>query len=208
MAHAAATASVRSAVADWRDPWKLGVPGHDELRRLHEALRDEIRRRWDRSVPFADELLDRWERAAWLGFGEGSSIYDQSLVLGEVEVGEQTWIGPGTILDGRGGLSIGSYCSISAGVQIYSHDTLRWALSGGKAPEERARTVVEDRCYLGPQTVVAKGVTIGTCSAVGALSFVNRDVPPFSIAVGIPARVRGRVVISEDGAVELVWDDR
>src|SRR2546423_10331063 len=112
----------------WKDAWKIETEGHRALLDLHRALRHEMKARWNRSVPFADELFDRWERAAFLGFGSGASIYDSSLVLGDVQVGEETWIGPFTVLDGRGGLTIGKYCSISAGVQLYSHDTVKWAL--------------------------------------------------------------------------------
>src|SRR5207245_2092343 len=111
---------VMNPAEGWKDGWKLGAPGHEEFWALHRHLRAEIKERWRRSVPFADELFDRWERAAFLGFGPEASIYDSSLVLGDVEVGEGTWVGPFTVLDGRGGLSIGRYCSISAGAQLYS----------------------------------------------------------------------------------------
>ncbi len=106
-------------------------------------------------------MVDRWEKARLLGFGEGSSIYDSSLVLGRVKVGSQTWIGPFTVLDGSGGLEIGDHCSISSGVQIYSHDTVERSLSGGEAPIVRAATRIGSNCYIGPNAVIAKGVTIG-----------------------------------------------
>lgn len=191
----------------WKDSWKLGVDGHAELWSLHRALRDELQTRWNRAVPFGDELFDRWERAAFLGFGEGASIYDSSLVMGDVRVGDETWIGPFTVLDGRGGLTIGRCCSISAGVQIYSHDTVKWALTGGESPEVRAPTHVGDCCYLGPMVVVAMGVTIGEHSVIGSGSFVRRDVPPFSIAAGVPARVIGRVELVGDSDVRLVYGE-
>ncbi len=170
--------------------------GHDELRRqliaLLEELREQVANRWQRTLPVGDYLVDRWQKAARLGFGEGASIYDSSLVLGDVRVGEHTWVGPFTVLDGSGGLEIGSYCSISAGVQIYTHDTVRWALSGGRHAGERTATRIGSRCYLGPNTVVGKGVTIGDGSVIGANSLVLEDVPAGSKAVGSPCRVIGR----------------
>ena len=190
----------------WKDPWKLEVPDHAMLWSLHRALRRQVKERWDRSVPFADELFDRWERAAFLGFGPGASIYDSSLVLGDVRVGEHTWIGPFSVLDGRGGLSIGRYCSISTGVQLYSHDTVTWALTGGKAPEERSPTTIGDCCYIGPMSIVARGVTVGEHSLIGANSFVRESLPAFSIAVGSPVRIVGRVELVGDGDVRLVYD--
>jgi len=141
-----------------------------------------------RSLPFGDYVSDRWEKARALGFGEGSSIYDSSVVLGNVKVGCHTWIGPFTVLDGSGDLVIGDYCSISAGVQIYTHDTVLWATSGGEAKPDREPVSIGDRCYLGPNVVVAKGVTIGTGCVVGANSFVNSDLPPNCRAWGNPCR--------------------
>jgi acetyltransferase-like isoleucine patch superfamily enzyme len=173
---------------------------------LYERLRSEVRQRWRRDLPFEEVLFDRWERAKSLGFGPGSSIYHSSYVYGDVRVGSNTWIGPHTILDGTGGMSIGDYCSISAGVQIYTHDTVRWSLSGGAADPELAPVTIGDRCYIGSQTVVAKGVSIGDGSVIGACSFVNRDVAPGAIAFGIPCRRVGSVSADGDGTLRLVVD--
>ena len=67
-----------------------------------------MRRAWERSLPFTEAATDRWERAASLGFGEQSSIHNLSYVYGRVAVGAHTWIGPYTVLDGSGGLTIGA----------------------------------------------------------------------------------------------------
>lgn len=128
-------------------------------------------------------------RDAAHGFGEGTSIYDSALVLGDVKVGKKTWIGPFVVLDGSGGLTIGSNCSISAGVQIYSHDSVDWAVSGGTAPYVYAPTAVGDNCYIGPNTVIAKGVIIGERCIIGANSLVLRDLPAGSKAAGSPCRL-------------------
>lgn len=179
---------------------------HDSLVALYEQLRDETRQRWKRDLPFGELLFDRWERAKSLGFGEGTSIYHESYVYGDVKVGENTWIGPYTLLDGTGGLEIGDYCSISTGVQIYSHDTVKWAVSGGNAEYEQAPVKIGNCCYIGSQAVVAKGVTIEDHCVVGACSFVNRPLPARTVAVGIPCRPIGRVEIDDDGTVELVLE--
>jgi acetyltransferase-like isoleucine patch superfamily enzyme len=165
----------------------------DQLKALWSAQREEVDQRFRRTLPFGDYVVDRWAKARALGFGEGASIYDSALVIGDVSVGEQSWIGPGVVLDGSGGLSIGAFCSISAGVQIYSHDSVAWATSGGRAPVERAPTRIGDRCYFGPNSVVGKGVTIGDGCVIGAGSVVLSDLPPGSKAAGAPARVIGAV---------------
>jgi acetyltransferase-like isoleucine patch superfamily enzyme len=150
-----------------------------------------MRKEFDRSVPLADYVVDRWGRARAYGFGEGSSVYDSCLVLGDVTVGEHTWVGPFTVLDGSGGLSIGSHCAISAGVHLYTHDTVRRTVSGGNAPIEYGSTTIGDRVFVGPHVVVQRGVTIGSGAVIGAHSFVARDIPPGALAFGSPCRVRG-----------------
>lgn len=161
----------------------------DQLKAFWRARREEVDARFRRTLPFGDYVVDRWEKAQALGFGKGSSIYDSALVIGDVSVGDQTWIGPSVVLDGSGGLSIGAYCSISAGVQIYSHDSVAWATSGGEAKIERAPTRIGERCYIGPNTIVGKGVTIGDGCVVGAGSVVLSDLPPGARAAGAPCRI-------------------
>lgn len=161
------------------------------LKSIWLQRRREIDASFNRTLPFADYIVDRWEKAKELGFGVGTSIYDSTLVLGDVKVGNNTWIGPSVILDGSGGLVIGSNCSISAGVQIYSHDSVKWAISGGLSPYEYAKTAIGSNCYIGPNTIVAKGVSIGDGSIIGANSLVLIDVPPGSKAYGNPCRIVG-----------------
>ena len=171
---------------------------------LYATLRDDVRRKWNRDLPSYELPFDRWERAKHLGFGEGSSIYQSSYVYGDVTVGKNTWVGPYTLLDGSGGLSIGDYCSISAGVHIYTHDTVKWALSGGKAEYEVAPVKIGNCCYIGSQTIIARGVVIGDHSVIGANSFVNRDIAPYSVAYGAPCHPTGQVRLSESGQVTLL----
>lgn len=179
---------------------------HHGLWALYERLREEKRAQFHRDLPFDELLFDRWERARALGFGEGVSIYHSALVYGDVKVGAGTWIGPHTLLDGSHGLTIGGTCSISTGVNIYTHDTVQWALSGGVAAAEGAPVVIGDCTHVGSHTVVAKGVTIGDHCVIGAGSFVNRDIEPWSIAVGTPCRRIGRVEL-RNGRYELTYDE-
>ncbi len=175
----------------------------ESFHQLYQSLRLNMRTQWKRDLPLEELLFDRWERARSLGFGKNTSIYHNSYVYGTVSVGANTWIGPYTLLDGTGGLTIGDYCNISAGVQIYTHDSARWVLSGGKSKYEYAPVKIGNNCYIGPQTVIAKGVTIGDHCLIGSCSFVNSDIPSFSLAFGIPCRPRGTVRVSENG--EVSW---
>ena len=178
----------------------------EALRAAYARIDSELRSRYDRSLPFQDALFDRWERARSLGFGEGASIYNSAIIFGEVKVGAGTWVGPYVMLDGAGGgIEIGSTCSISTGVYIYTHDTIGWALSGGKSEPRRGPVRIGDCCYIGSQCVISAGVTIGMRCVVSANSFVNADVPNGIIVGGSPARRLGRVVI-ENGEPVLHFD--
>lgn len=80
----------------------MGQPSDliSDLRALFTREMEVVRNQWNRALPFADYIVDRWEKARLLGFGEGSSVYDSALILGNVKVGAHTWIGPFTVLDG------------------------------------------------------------------------------------------------------------
>jgi acetyltransferase-like isoleucine patch superfamily enzyme len=159
------------------------------FQKLKDKLDAQFMEEYHRSLPLADALFDRWERARKLGFGNGTSVYDSCVVLGNVNVGENTWIGPNTVLDGSGGLEIGNNCSISAGVQIYSHDSVKWAVSGGTEQYEYEKTGIGSNCYIAPNVIIAKGVSLGDGCIVGANSFVKSSFPAGSKLAGNPAKL-------------------
>lgn len=172
----------------------------ESLRALWRRLDDEVWARWNRHLPFGEYLVDRWEKATRLGFGTRTSIYDSAVVFGDVRVGADTWIGPFTILDGSGAtLRIGDHCSISAGVHIYTHDTVRWAVSAGSVPYSTGPTTIGDNCYIGPYAVISRGVTIGSGCIVAAHSVVREDVPAGMKVRGNPAEIVGPVDVTTAG---------
>lgn len=167
----------------------------ETLLELRRRVNTDSLERWNRSLPFADALFDRWERAAQLGFGDGSSIYDSASVFGHVEVGAGTWIGPGVLLDGSGApLRIGSGCDVSAGVQIYTHDTVLRCISGRALETASAAVSIGKNTYIGPQALIVAGVSIGSHCVVAANSVVKVDVDDRTVVAGSPVRSIGRVV--------------
>ena len=181
--------------------WRL----KQSLLALRNQLDGEMRGKWDRSLPFADSLFDRWDRARSLGFGEESSAYDSALFFGNVSVGAHTWIGPSVILDGSGAeLTIGDFCDISAGVQIWTHGTELRCVSLGEIPASHGAVSVGTGTYIGSQTIVLPGVGIGSRCIVGANSLVKMDVPDRSVVAGSPARKIGQVV-GDGGDTHVVY---
>jgi acetyltransferase-like isoleucine patch superfamily enzyme len=190
------------------------VPLQEELRDLWQrllalraALRSESRARYRRINPFAEDLIDWEEKGTWAG-GTNVTIYESATVVGDVGIGDHTWVGPFCSLDGSGGLRIGRYCAISAACHIFTHDTAKWALSGGRSGYEYSPVSIGDACFLGAGSIVTRGVTIGSHSLVGAGAVVTQNIPAHSIAAGVPARLVGRVEVALDGTVTLMFDDR
>lgn len=161
----------------------------DAIREVVVYLRNLMKSRHERHVSIQDLLSDRWETAKFYGFGEGTSCYNNVLILGDVKVGKHSWIGPNVILDGSGGLEIGDYCSISAGVQIYTHHTVDWSTSRGAAPILKKPTKIGNGVYIGPNSIVQMGCRIGDGATIGAISFVNKDVPDNTRCFGVPIRL-------------------
>jgi acetyltransferase-like isoleucine patch superfamily enzyme len=162
----------------------------EELRALQRKLQEKTRQEFNRRVSLGDLVTERAENAREMGFGEGTTCYDNVLILGDVRVGRNTWIGPNVILDGSGGtLTIGDFCSISAGAQIYTHNTVAWSTSLGEKPVAKAATRIGHGVYIGPNSIIAMGVTIGDKAVIGALSLVNGDIPAGAKAWGTPARI-------------------
>lgn len=96
------------------------------------------------------------------------------------------------IIDSRGGeIKIGDYCMIGPFAQLYAVDH---RFNDKSVPMRHqghvgGSIIIEDDCWLGANVIVTKDVRIGKGSVIGANSVVTRDIPPYSIAVGAPAKV-------------------
>lgn len=120
-------------------------------------------------------------------------------IIGEPVIGPGTWIGAFTIVDGSGGLSIGSGCDISSGVHIYTHSSARRCVSGRAFDTvERAPVTIGDRVFIGANAVINMGVTIGDEVVIGAGAVVTRDVPARTVVAGVPARPVSTVQLGTD----------
>ncbi len=178
---------------------------HEELKLLFNQLRDEKKRKWDRVLPFEELLFNRWENAKYLKARNGSSVYRNCYVYGNVKIGKNTWIGPYTLLDGSGGeIKIGDYCTISSGVHIYTHNAVKWVLTSGKMKYDNKSVKIDNNTYIGPYAVLSMKASLGKYCVVGAQSFVNSVIPDNSIVAGVPGKIIGEVKISKNNA-ELVY---
>lgn len=134
--------------------------------------------------------------------GEHATLYRAEL-SGQVRVGRRSSLwGPEIYVHARGHpVEIGAFCSIArhVGVHGYFHDTRRLTthyvgrnVLGRPVEEEmvsKGPTRLGNDVWLGVGVQVLSGVSIGDGAVVGAGSVVSRDIPPYAIAVGAPARV-------------------
>ncbi|MFQ4145772.1 acyltransferase [Chlorogloeopsis sp. ULAP02] len=115
----------------------------------------------------------------------------RSLINTSIYIDQDTFIGPYVCMAGPGNIKIGKNCLIAshtgifANNHIYSDPTQSIESQG----VTRQGIVIEDDCWLGSGVKVLDGVTIGKGCVIGANSVVTKDIPRFSIAVGVPARV-------------------
>jgi len=119
-------------------------------------------------------------------------------LVGNPDIGEGTWIGAFTLIDGQGGLTIGRGCDISTGAQILTHSTVKRCLSERRYPHvDRKSTVVEDFVFVGANAVILMGSHVGHHSiiAAGAVILEGTTIPPYSLVAGVPARVVRNVQI-------------
>jgi acetyltransferase-like isoleucine patch superfamily enzyme len=110
---------------------------------------------------------------------------------GEIHIGEGTIIEPRVHIAAATRLTIGRHVLFASNVFVTDHDHgfLNPHLPVSQQPLIVAPTRIEDWSWLGENVVVLKSVTIGRGAVIGANSVVTRDIPPFAIAAGAPARV-------------------
>jgi acetyltransferase-like isoleucine patch superfamily enzyme len=131
-----------------------------------------------------------------------------------IELGNNVFIGRDTILSARDGLIqihncstigshcrignakgelqigkyvlVGAYCYVGAGNHPTDRKDIPMALQGSKS---HGKVFIGDDVWIGAHTIVTDGVKIGEGSIIGAGSFVNKNIPAYSIAFGFPAKV-------------------
>ena len=126
----------------------------------------------------------------------GSNIYigHNSILKGYykslMEIGSDTWIGQGCFFHSAGGLKIGNAVGIGPMVKILTshHDDRNPELAVLELPLIFKPVVIEDGADIGTGSVILPGVTIGRNSIIGAGSVVTRDVQPFAVYAGVPAK--------------------
>ncbi|TAM97761.1 MAG: CatB-related O-acetyltransferase [Chitinophagaceae bacterium] len=113
-----------------------------------------------------------------------------------IEVGDDVYIGPGAVLNAsESGIVIGNKVMFGPNVTIMGGDHNISEVGKymfdvkEKKPENDLKVIIEDDVWLGTGAIILKGVTIGRGSVIAAGALVTKDVPPYSIVGGVPAKV-------------------
>ena len=97
-----------------------------------------------------------------------------------LKLGNDVDIGAFVYINANAGVIIEDNVQIAGGAKIYSVSTI---------DNKRGEVILKKNCKIGANSVIMPGVTIGENSTVGALSFVNKNIPDNVVAYGIPAKV-------------------
>ncbi len=110
---------------------------------------------------------------------------------GRIVLGDRVFIGPYAVIYGQGGVEIGDRALISMHCRILSSN--HGLPAPGKPIRDEPDILLPTRIgrdvWLGAGATVLGGVTVGDGCVIGAGAVVTKDLPPFSVAIGVPARV-------------------
>jgi len=128
--------------------------------------------------------------------GDGTFIGSQSFIQGRIHgtciIGKKVWIGPQSYFDARN-LVIEDFVGWGPGAKVLGsgHTGIPVDVPIIQTDLEIKPVKIEDWADIGVNAVILPGVTVGKGSQVGAGAVVTKDVPPFAIVAGVPARVIG-----------------
>ncbi|MEG1311858.1 MAG: CatB-related O-acetyltransferase [Romboutsia sp.] len=135
-------------------------------------------------------------------YGKNVGLYDVEYVEKGTSIGDYSYLNSGCMLISG---SIGRFCSIGYRTiigpnehpikELITHPVIydngyKFIQNNKKVKfSQKKAPIIEDNVWIGANCVIMNGVTIGEGSVIGANSVVTKDIPPYSVAVGMPAKV-------------------
>lgn len=133
-------------------------------------------------------------RLAGIRIGNGSTIHTRMRLYDprNIVIGNDSIIGEGAVLDGRDSLAIGDHVAIASDVMIYNAEhNIHHEHFASDEGITRGSVIVDDYVFIGPRAIILPGVTIGKGAVVAAGAVVTKDIAPFAVVGGVPAKPIG-----------------
>ena len=180
------------------------------LPRLADSARQRIRTLVQRLRMISYRRLHRWGLfGSGVKIGEGCGIfgtdgiflndhasigpgnYINAEICGRIIFGKGAHMSPGCFVVTRSLISIGEEALIGPNAVIWGGNHVFAARNRPISAQgnEHRPIIIGDWCWLGANVTVLPGVTIGKGAVIGAGAVVTKDIPPYSVAAGVPARV-------------------
>ncbi|KRL89256.1 2,3,4,5-tetrahydropyridine-2,6-dicarboxylate N-acetyltransferase [Lactobacillus kalixensis] len=182
---------------DWKDVKPFLEENKDKIDHYH--VENDAR---NSAVPLLDEkeINARIEPGALIRdqivIGDNAVIMMGAIINIGAEIGEGTMIDMGAVLGGRA--IVGKHCHVGAGT----------VLAGVIEPASAEPVRIDDNVLIGANAVVIEGVHVGEGAVVAAGAIVTKDVEPYTMVAGVPARVIKRVDEQTKSKTELEDDLR
>lgn len=140
-------------------------------------------------------FIRKYEVSLFKNFGNGSFISSGCIfTFRNVSIGNNTYIGKNCVIQSEHGeIIIGNNVMFGAGVHIhggnheYNHVGMLMR-NVTKAHGQDGRVIIKDDVWVGSNAMILKGVKIGSGAVIGAGAIVTKDVEPYTIVAGNPAR--------------------
>lgn len=131
----------------------------------------------------------------------GAKVFDEPVL----RIGDHSHLGNNLLIMVARRIEIGAHCLIANDVSIVDNDghpidPLKRLQYLPPEPEACREVVIGDNVWIGKGSIILKGVTIGEGAIVAAGSVVTRDVPPYTVVAGNPARVVKQLSHAERGS--------
>lgn len=145
--------------------------------------------RWVGHIPF-HTIRNLKYKFFGIRIGKGSTLHMWANFFDprNIQIGNDSIIGDHAFLDGRDKLIIGNHVDIASCVMIYNseHDLESFEFNARTEPVE-----IGDYVFIGPRVTIMPGVKIGKGAVVAGGAVVTKDVEPFTIVGGVPAKILG-----------------
>jgi len=107
-----------------------------------------------------------------------------------LELGYKTDIGAFTYINAQEGVIIEDFVQVASHCSIYSVSSI---------DNDKGKVVLKKNCKIGSHSVIMPGTIVGENSIIGACSYVNKDIPPNVLALGVPVKIVRKL---KDGEIE------